>query len=199
MMKIFPAFCLLFISNIAWSQDYTSRIAKETCECFTKVKAQYPNTKNHETQLGVCMLKSVQPYAKEVKRDFNIDVINDDSEKTGGIIGKWLVAECPDIFLEMVSSTEDDKEIAKSQLLISGNVKKIEKGNFVIFHIVGENNNLTKFYWVSNIESNLDLPKEYNSLLNKKVNVSYYTTEIFDAKINDYRNLNIISGLKTDE
>jgi len=198
-MKNLSAFCLLLISSIAWSQDYTSKIAKETCECFTKVKSKYPNTKNLETQLGFCMLKSVQPYAKEVKRDFNIDVINDNSEKTGEIIGKWLVAECPDIFLEMVSSTEDDRDVAKSQLLMNGTVKKIEKENFVIFHLVGENNNLTKFYWVSNVESNLDLPKEYNALLNKKVNISYYTTEIFDVKINDYRNLNIISSLKTDE
>lgn len=193
------SFLLLFIFNFFWSQDYTAKIAKATCECFTKVKDENPSLKNKEVQLGVCMLTSVKPYAKEVKRDFNIDVINDDSAKTGEIIGKWLLAECPDIFLEMAAMEDTEKENTKSQLLISGTVKKIEKENFVIFHIIGENKNLTKFYWVSTVDSNLDLPKEYNTLVNKKVTINYYTTEIFDVKINDYRNLNIISGLKTEE
>ncbi len=190
---------LLLIFNLVWSQDYTAKIAKETCECFTKAKAENSNSKNLEIQLGVCMLKSVRPYAQEVKKDFNIDVINDDSSKTGEIIGKWLLAECPDIFLEMAAAEDAGKENTKSQLLISGTVKKIEKENFIIFHIVGENSSLTKLYWISNIDSDLDLPKEYNSILNKKVNISYYTKEIFDAKISDYRNLNIISSLKTGE
>lgn len=57
---------------------------------------------------------------------------------------------------------------------------------------------ISNFVFSQDIESNLDLPTEYNSLVNKKINISYYTTEIFDAKINDYRNLNVISSLKTD-
>ncbi|WP_449397712.1 hypothetical protein [Chryseobacterium wanjuense] len=95
-------------------------------------------------------------------------------------------------------NSKESAQEAEAQLLINGTITKIEKDNFVVFHVVGDNKNLTKLYWISNIESNLDLPKEYNSLINKKVSISYYTSEIFDVKINDYKNLNIILSLKTD-
>ena len=151
------------------------------------------------------MLKTAMPYSKEIKRDYGIDlskdIANNEKMKELGIqMGMLMLNECQELFEKITESDKDTENVEEndSYLLFSGTVKKIEKENFVIFHIVGENKTLTKFYWVSNVESDLDLPKEYNSLVGKKVNLSYYTTEIFDAKINDYKNLNILSSLKTD-
>ncbi|CAA7197237.1 hypothetical protein [Chryseobacterium potabilaquae] len=193
----------VFISGFAFSQDYKQKIAKATCDCVNSIKSESKDSKNLEAQLGICMLKVSMPYSKELKRDYNIDVSKAnafDDDKTidefAGQIGLAMVSECSDVFLDIMKK-ENPSEI-DSQLLINGEITKIEKDNFVVFHIVGENKNLTKLYWVSNVESNLDLPKEYTNLINKRVNISYYTSEIFDAKINDYRNVNIISSLKTD-
>lgn len=204
MMKNLLAVLLILISNLLFSQDYKKKIAKATCDCVAKVQNESKGAKTQEAQLGLCMISSSMPYAKELKKDYNIDIENltDETsdkafEKLGSAIGVLMTTECSDVFLKIMNDTEESNE-AKSELLLNGTITKIEKENFVIFHVVGENKNLTKFYWVSNIESNLDLPKEYNSLINKKVSISYYTTEIFDIKINDYRNLNIISSLKTD-
>jgi len=161
-----------------------------------------PPIKELSTQFGLCAFKYAASYKKELKRDFGIDLVadiaNEEKMESFGVqVGMMMVTECPDVFSKVMRNDEDT-EAEVSQLLISGMVSKIEKDNFVIFHVVGDNKNLTKLYWVSTIESNLDLPKEYSSLVNKKVNISYYTAEIFDTKINDYRNLNIISSLKTD-
>lgn len=203
-MKNLLAVLLILISNLLFSQDYKKKIAKATCDCVAKVQNENKGGKTKEAQLGLCMISSSMPYAKELKKDYNIDIENltDETsdkafENLGSAIGVMMTTECSDVFLKIMNDTDENNE-AKSELLLNGTITKIEKENFVIFHVVGENKNLTKFYWVSNIESNLDLPKEYNSLINKKVSISYYTTEIFDAKINDYRNLNIISSLKTD-
>jgi len=204
MMKNFLAAVLLLLSTFVFSQDYKNKIAKASCDCITKVGDEIKDPKTREMKLGLCMITASMPYSKELKRDYNIDVDNvggenDKSfEELGGKIGLLMATECSDVFMKIFVENDDASNNSGSELLLNGTVKKIEKENFIVFHIVGENNNLTKFYWVSNIESNLDLPKEYNSLLNKKVNVSYYTTEIFDMKINDYRNLNVISSLKTD-
>ncbi|CAD7812412.1 hypothetical protein CHRY9390_02509 [Chryseobacterium aquaeductus] len=204
MMKNLLAAFLLLFSNFVFSQDYKKKIAKASCDCIAKVGDEIKDSKTKEMKLGLCMITASMPYSKELKRDYNIDVnnIGDESnkpfEELGGKIGLLMATECSDVFMKMFAENSDTSNTSDSELLLSGTLKKIEKDNFVVFHIVGENNNLTKFYWVSSIMSNLDLPKEYNSLLNKKVNISYYTTEIFDAKINDYRNLNIISSLKTD-
>ena len=196
---------LFFISQFAFSQDYKKKIAKSSCDCITKVGNEIKDSKTREMKLGLCMITASMPYSKELKRDYNIDVnnINDKTDKSfetlGSTIGLLMATECSDVFMTLFADNNETSGVSNSEFLLNGTIKKIEKDNFVVFHLVGDNNNLTKFYWVSNIESNLDLPKEYNSLINKKVNVSYFTKEIFDARINDYRNLNIISSLKTDE
>lgn len=191
------------ISAFAFSQEYKQKFSREVCECVKNIDATNKTKNEMSTQFGLCAFKHAAPYKKELKRDFGIDLVadigNEEKMKKFGVeVGMMMVSECPDIFSKVMGSDESDSEAESSELLINGTISKIEKDNFVVFHVVGENKNLTKFYWVSTIESNLDLPKEYNGLVNKKVNISYYTTEIFDSKINDYRNLNIISSLKTD-
>ncbi|MCU7616994.1 hypothetical protein NZ698_07275 [Chryseobacterium sp. PBS4-4] len=204
-MKNLVAAVLLLLSTLAFSQDYKSKFSKSVCECVNKLDATNKTKKEMSAQFGLCAFKNANPYKKELKRDFDIDLVADISNEKkmtdfGVQVGLLMLNDCPEVLIAMNKDSEETETVSdeSSYLLLSGTVKKIEKENFVVFHIVGENNNLTKFYWVSNIESNLDLPKEYNSLLNKKVNISYYTTEIFDAKINDYRNLNVISSLKTE-
>lgn len=189
----------VLISASGFSQDYQTKIARTTCECFNKAKAENPDSKTLEIKLGLCIIQGAQPYAKELKKDYNLDILQDDSSETGKLVATWLLKECPDRMLELFNpESNNTKKKDDSELLISGTVTKIEKDNFVIFHVAGDNKILTKLYWVTPIESNLDLQKEYGSLLNKKINAGYYPSEIFDAKINDYRKVNIISMLKTD-
>lgn len=205
MKKNILIFLLFCFSNFALAQDYKKKIARSSCECITKVADEIKDPKTREMRLGLCMITAAMPYSKELKRDYNIDVNNvgAESEKSfeslGGAIGIVMATECPDIFTSIFTETDDSSSTSGTEFLLNGMVKKIEKENFIVFHVIGDNNNLTKFYWVTSIESNLDLPKEYNMLLNKSVNISYYTAEIFDAKNSDYKNLNIISSLKTED
>lgn len=200
---------LLLGSILIFSQDYKQKLSKSSCECLKSIETDGKNKEKQSitTMMGLCMFKVALPFSKEIKRDYNIDLSkdigNEDKMKDFGVqMGMLMLNECMDLFTKITknekSNRNEDTEESDSQLLLNGTVTKIEKDNFVIFHVVGDNKNLNKFYWVSNVESNLDLPKEYNSLINKKVNISYYTTEIFDMRINEYRNLNIISSLKTD-
>ena len=181
-------------------------MTKSICECVEKFDKTNKTKEEITTHFGLCAFKGANPFLKEIKRDFNIDLIKDisNSEKMkdfGVQIGMLMLEECPSYVIGMgekdKNEVEDDDD-ASSNSLINGTIKKIEKENFIVFHLTADNNVLTKFYWISTIESDLDLPKEYQTLVGKKVNISYYSTEIFDAKIGDYKNLNIISSLKTD-
>lgn len=194
----------IFFAGLLWvsgfSQDYKTRIAKTTCECFTKARAGNPDAKALEIKLGLCIIEGAQPYAAELKRDYNLNILQDESSETGKLVAAWLLKECPETFTELFRLGENgkNKDGRHSDLLISGTVTKIEKNSFVVFHLAGDNKILTKLYWVFPVESNMDLPEGYSALLHKKVNISYYPGEIFDAGINAYRKINIISVLKTD-
>lgn len=193
------ALLLILLSATGFSQDYKAKIAASACECFKKLKAENTDPKILETKLGFCIINAAEPYARQLKKEYNLDILRDESSETGKLMATWILKECPDLFLEMVDREEkSDSKVKPSDMSVSGTVSRIEKDGFVVFHIVGADGNLTKLYWITAVQSGLDLPKEYPSLLNKKVTVQYYRNEIFDAGINSYRNLNIISTLKKD-
>lgn len=188
-----------------FSQDYKKVLSKANCECLKNVDISSKTYDQRIANFGVCAFKSSQPFLKEIKRDYGIDLISDignqEKMKDFGVqIGMLTMSECSETFLNLMKEDKAlENNIANSkEYLISGTVTKIEKGNYIVFHLIGDNKVLNKFYWVTNIESTLDLPKEYDHLVNKKVSLSYYSAEIFDVSINDYRTVNVISSLKTD-
>jgi hypothetical protein len=204
MKKNILALLFILISCFAFSQDYKKEFSKAVCDCIKKIDTEEKGRKNMSSEFGLCAFKSAGPYKKELKRDYGIDFVTDlengEKLKNFGVqVGILMMNECADTFLKVMKSDDSSESgTASSKQLINGTITKIEKDNFVVFYLVGDNKVLNKFYWISNVESNMDLPKEYSRLINKKVSISYYTSEIFDVKINDYRNLNIISSLKTD-
>lgn len=195
---------LIFISSFVFSQDYKKEFSKAVCDCIKKIDTESGASKDMSSEFGLCAFKSAGPYKKELKRDYDIDFVTDlengEKLKNFGVqVGILMMNECADTFLKVMKSDDSNtNREAPSEVVINGTVTKIEKDNFIVFQLVGDNKILNKFYWIGKIDSNLDFPKEYNTLINKKVSISYYTAEIFDVKINDYRNLNIISSLKTD-
>ncbi|MDH6254318.1 hypothetical protein M2347_004045 [Chryseobacterium sp. H1D6B] len=204
MKKNLLAVMLIFISGLVFSQDYKKKFSQAVCDCIKKIDTESGASKDMSSEFGICAFKAAQPYKKEIKQDYDVDLVadlaNEEKLKNFGVqVGVMMMGECADTFLKVMKSDDSNgNEEAPSEVLINGTITKVEKDNFIIFHLVGDNKILNKFYWIGKIDSNLDLPKEYNSLINKKVSISYYTAEIFDVKINDYRNLNIISSLKTD-
>lgn len=199
MKKNLSALLLILLSATGFSQDYKAKIALSACECFKKVKAENTDPRILETKLGFCIVNAAEPYTRELKKEYNLDILRDESSQTGKLVATWILKECPDLFMEMIDHEEkSDAKGQSSEMSVSGTVSRIEKEGFVVFHIVGADGNLTKLHWITAVQSGLDLPKEYLSLLQKKVTVRYYRSEIFDAGINSYRNLNIISALKKD-
>ena len=205
MKKLIILFFSIF-SLFSYSQeDFKKIIAQNTCKCVKDVKKENLTKKQIEFQFGICMFKVANPYKAEIKKEFGIDISDfskkENMYKLGTEIGILMAQECPDVFEQFIPEDKNDtqtEEVVSSEELMNGEITKIEKENFVIFYLKGDNNILTKFYWISNVESNIELEKKYNELVGKKVNVTYYSADIFDHKINDYRKVNILSMLKTE-
>ena len=197
----FSIFSLFYYSQ----EDFKKIIAQNTCKCVKDVKKENLTKKQIEFQFGICMFKVANPYKAEIKKEFGIDISDfskkENMYKLGTEIGILMAQECPDVFEQFIPEDKNDtqtEEVVSSEELMNGEITKIEKENFVIFYLKGDNSILTKFYWISNVESNIELEKKYNELVGKKVNVTYYSADIFDHRINEYRKVNILSMLKTD-
>ena len=205
MKKLIILFFSIF-SLFSYSQeDFKKIIAQNTCKCVKDVKKENLTKKQVEFQFGICMFKVANPYKAEIKKEFGIDISDfskkENMYKLGTEIGILMAQECPDVFEQFIPEDKNDtqtEEVVSSEELMNGEITKIEKDTFVIFYLKGDNGILTRFYWISNVDSNIELEKKYQDLVGKKVNLTYYSADIFDHKINDYRKVNILSMLKTE-
>ena len=202
MKKIF-VFSLVLFSIFLFSQDFKKSIAQEACKCVKENVKDDMSEKQVQLKFGICMMKVTAPYKKEIKKEFGID-LDDYSKKEsmyelGRQMGLIMAQECPEVFERFIKDEDlETTEENSGEQLMHGEIAKIEKDSFVVFYLKGDNNILTKFYWISNVESNIELEKKYNELTGKKVDVVYYSAEIFDYKINEYRKVNILQTLKTE-
>jgi len=194
-MKPFLTLALLFSTTCVSAQDYMDKIVAQTCECGKNINDTI-NQKQMFMEIGICMIKVAEPYKKQLKKDHNInlDNIDQEGEALGKLIGMKMASTCPEV-LRKITEQADKKSAESGQEVFTGRVIKIEKDFFVIFTVNDESKTL-KFYWLTNAESNIDLLNQYAELLTKEVKVKYKITSLFDPKINDYRNFNVIEKIE---
>ncbi|WDT67237.1 hypothetical protein [Cloacibacterium sp. TD35] len=209
MKKLIILFFSIF-SLCSYSQeDFKKKIAQDACKCIGEIKPEKKSKEVMQMQLGLCFIKVATPYKEQIKKEYGIDLSKDISneakmEELGEKLGVLMVSECADTFISFVDKSGYGEQYAQetaeesSADFMNGEITRIEKDAFVIFYLKGDNGILTKFYWISNVDSNIELEKKYQDLVGKKVNISYYSADIFDHKINDYRKVNILSMLKTE-
>lgn len=198
MRPIFTLFMITFFVGSLFSQKYMDKIVEESCSCIDDIDLASPNT---TMKVGLCMIQSATPYAKELKRDHGIDFdqIETEGEKLGGLIATQMITVCPTKLIEIASldAESDDDENSVALLNETGTVTKIEQEAFIVFTLKNPQGKVSKFYWLNFPTSNLELASEYEKLLQKEVQIEYRTEEFFDPKLEGYRQHNIISSINT--
>jgi len=193
---------LLFsISLFGFSQKYLVKIAEESCVCLENISDTI-NPEQINMEMGMCIIEAAIPYKKQLLKDHDIDMDQIDvyGEKLGMLIGVKLASVCPNTLLRVTKlgntvSEEEPEEIDDIQI-VNGTVTRIEDDQFVIFSIKDETNRLSKYYWLSGIESDIDITSNYLELLNKDIRIAYETIELFDPRIQVYRQFKVITEIK---
>lgn len=197
MKSLFTIIAVLFTASLP-AQEYLEKIAKESCSC-TKSVSDTSNTERMYMELGLCMLKAAEPYKKQLKKDYNINLNNmeTEGEALGKIIGLKMATICPDVLINLSrKENAGTKTTELSQDFFQGRVTKIEKDFFVIFSVNDNAGKSLKFYWLTNAESNIELVNNYEKLFDKDVKVKYHAMLLFDPRISDYRNFNVIDKIE---
>lgn len=193
-------FALFFIFStyvLQAQEDYMDTIADKSCECISKEMEINPEIS--EMQLGICLIKASKDFKVQLKRDYDIDldkIAGADGEKLGEIIGARLALNCPEIIIAAsagIPQEEDENQFT------SGKITSINKDTFVVFNLKDETGKSEKYYWLTFIDSNWDLQNSYKQLEGKTVAIEFYQLELFDARIEEYRMVNILTSLEVEE
>lgn len=188
--------CLL--SFTVFSQTYVDTIAIKSCECSENL----PDTLDSQTKImkfGLCIMENALPYQDQLKADYGIDFKNIDQhgEYLGQIVGLKMGAHCSETLMSIVAD-ELPQESSGFELTenVRGVIERINTDHFVKFYVRRGDGELIILYWISPIETELDLPFEYRDLEGSELLFHYDPIDIFDPRIDEYRTVFVISRIE---
>jgi len=195
-IKILTAL-LLFTATLGFSQNYMEEIAIKACDCLNKVSDTLEKDR-FNMELGLCMIEAASPYKKQLLKDYKIDLnkIDQQGEELGKLIGFKMGSVCPEGLIKIVNKvnkTEDNKPIEN---VIEGQLTSVIGEKFIEFSIKDFLGKVSKYYWLTFIESDIDLINDYKTLIDKNVRITFLTQDFFDARIGEYRPFNIIQKIE---
>ncbi|MBC7450795.1 MAG: hypothetical protein H7259_04840 [Cytophagales bacterium] len=172
------------------------KIVKESCSCADNVSDTL-QTEERNMQLGLCMINAAMPYKKQLKKDYDIDMdkIETEGEKIGRFFGLKMASVCPNVLMKM-SQGAKEKEASSEVKSIKGIITAIESDFFVTFSLKDNTGKVTKFYWLTFIESEIELVDSYKTMMGRSVEIQYEAQDFYDPKIQDYRLFNVILQLE---
>jgi len=195
-INIFIAVLIMTI-NVSFSQEYMNDIAAKSCECLNTLSDTL-EPERFNMELGLCIIDAARPYKKRLKKDYKIDFdkIDTQGQELGRIVGIRMATVCPDALLKMANKVNKNKYDDMPVYIVEGQVTAIMDDKFVEFSIKDNLGKISKYYWLTYIESKTDLSADYKTLIDKFVQVAYKSQEYFDARIGEYRTFYIIQKLE---
>lgn len=194
---------LLFLGVGLWSKAQTSPmdlVAKETCECITKKKAE-GNTNKEELTLnvGLCLLSSYDKHKDKFSKEEQINLTDDNAaEKLGEKVAMKMVTYCPETILELgMMSQEEEKTKASTEPeyeTIEGTITAIEVKQFVTLKLKDKNGKQVQFLLLDYFET-ASVYTDGNLKVNDKVAVSYGDVELYDPIQKEFRTYKVITAL----
>jgi hypothetical protein len=100
-------------------------------------------------ELGLCMIDASNPYAAELKRDYEIDMknIDEQGEELGSIIGVRMASVCPMQMLEIANKLEEDVT-ADLESVLEGKVIAIADDQVVELSIQDDQGSVSQVYFL---------------------------------------------------
>jgi hypothetical protein len=195
MKKLIGTFLLLSITFFAQSQDVLDSISAHSCDCISKLDLKGLEKEKLTIELGLCMMKAAQPYEKQLKQSYDIDmkkVDKGDGEKLGRLIGLKMASSCPS-FTDLITRISSEEPSTNS---IEGTITEFITEQFVTIVIKDEDGRDQRIIW-------LDYFKNSEKLLqkgkNKNVTIEYQERELYNPKFNDYIKYKVATGIRYDD
>ncbi|WGD34473.1 hypothetical protein [Olleya sp. YS] len=179
-------------------EEVVDKIAQETCQCIDAkgIDMTMENKTKIEMEFGLCLIESYNKNKKEADKYFEVSLLDESSvEGIAELVGMQMVSYCPNVFSVFIEEElENDNTYSVEE--VSGKFVSMTTNEFNTIVIKdSDSNREIKLIWLTYFDGSdlLDNPKK---LKGKKVKVEYEELELYDPKIEEYRNFKVISRLQ---
>jgi hypothetical protein len=190
-------FTLVGISMLTFSraQDVLDSISVHSCECISLLDLKNMPKEKLTIELGLCMMKAAQPYEKQLKQSYGIDmkkVDRGDGEKLGRLVGLKMASSCA-TFTDLITKITSDEAETSS---IDGTITDFVTEQFVSIVIKDSDGRDQKIIWLEYFKNS---EKLLTNGKNKNVTIEYQERELYNPKFNDYIKYKVATGIRFDE
>lgn len=177
------------LSKIDLLDAVADGICKEIAEKQVEIKSEFT--------MGVYMLKALNKHREDIEHYYGKNyVANEEVMQTiGEDVGAYLGVKCPEIFEHFVYEEEAGTFESVEIKTVEGSLTNIRKEQFLSFTVQENSGKKHDFILLYDFETAYLLT---DSLLKikDKVEISYYVSELYDAKIGKFVNYNIVSYIE---
>lgn len=204
MRKIFILIVTLFIVSVSQAQSDIDKayemVSNHICECADYQSEKFKNmTAAEVTNLfSTCGLKFYGENKTALnKLGFTMGTDMAANKALWEQTGITAATICPDLFLALNQKKENSTEYVEEEELpyFVGKITEVEKGTFPIFKITDIDGRKHNLLWLTIIDN----PLLFEEALKGKKNfiLEYYESELYDARIKEYRYMKVLNAVKT--
>ena len=185
----------ILILTFSRAQDVLDSISVHSCECISLLDLKNMPKEKLTIELGLCMMKAAQPYEKQLKQSYGIDmkkVDRGDGEKLGRLVGLKMASSCA-TFTDLITKITSDEAETSS---IDGTITDFVSEQFVSIVIKDSDGRDQKIIWLEYFKNS---EKLLTNGKNKNVTIEYQERELYNPKFNDYIKYKVATGIRFDE
>ncbi|MCB0773262.1 MAG: hypothetical protein KJZ58_08705 [Flavobacteriales bacterium] len=200
---------ILTFSISSAQDDVMDPIAEKACECLRDMDSTMTK-EEMQTTLGLCMLQAAEPYQKQLKKKYKVDLARSDknAEEFGRMVGFRMASKCPKTFgaLSMRLNAMDVEPppppppgvgagnyTAPAQSIV-GKLTSVRSGQFLTLVVLTEDGRTLDFLLLGqagNVANVLRQPDQGRGATGRW---SYSVQELFDPLSRTYRPYYVVAN-----
>lgn len=200
---------MLCAHGLVTAQDILDLIATETCECTSTMDTTL-TTEARNLALGICMLQSAEPYRKELKKKYKIDLdyVERDAQELGRLVGYRMASKCPELFARIIrqdgSLTPDapppappvsSEFVRKSAVQqTAGKLASVRSGQFLTLVVLAEDGRTLDLLLLGQADNVANLLRRSDQGRGATGIWFYSVEELFDPLSRTFRPFYVITG-----
>lgn len=200
MKKLLLVLLITTVFNVVYAQKAMGRaetkLTNALCDCITKLdKSKLTNSTEANRAFSDCFTQQAD-LLTDVAEERGVEMTDSEAmKKIGTDIGGNLLKQKCDGFMRLALQMSNKDNRAAEEQSTSGTFKKVDNKGFNYIVIADANGSLKSFLWLREFTGSDKFTSDANTLLNKKLKISWKEIEVYLPAAKGYYKVKEISAI----
>ncbi len=197
-MKQITLLLLFLLSGtlVSFAQDdVLDQIASQGCDCIGKLDVSGLSQDEKNMKFGFCLMEKLGGLDQAQIKALGIDMTDQASlQQFGEKVGMRMAVKCPDVMMK-IAQVQSETEM-KTVSEVNGTVKGITGSELSYVQLDDGTGDVNSFLWLKKVDGAEAFVGNPQSMVGKKVKITYETMDIYSPKTKGYNSKKVITAIK---